>query len=597
MSTGKGSVTSVEADIDLTAVVTTVGAGIGAGAVGVAGAAVGAVAIATGGLVISIAALSATVVAGAAAVGATAFAAWKTSEMTYRLANHASKVLAENIDSSYRKVNERNRHLIEKEIRHREEQLALYTESVLKSEEKSKEVFEKFINNIDFSVFGFTKDDFLKSLTESTWKQKFQAVNDLAFLVYQVKKMNEIVEELNKSKTISHETLMKEREAMDQLIVAIVRNEKVDIATVTKQVQTRLDAVQQMLVEASAAAREDYVKRDLVQLRHMVEYRYLSPLLYLLNEDLKDFSTDQSQERRENKMKEEILQMLSSMNQLSMKINDLVLDDNTSLESMFKLVDQAFLYEKDSSLSLEMKLHSIKNAQKLLTEGIHQLEFENADLLKKKELFESLLLTNNVYRANLGYPVYQYTFDANQFETMKILIEKENEKMKEEIDALEKARYARDALVLTLLQMGYEYLEGTEKQANSYYKNEITTQVKALLHAGDGNVIEVVATSDGRLNYFLHGVEFPDYPLDKAVLKETADELCTKTIEIRERLKLLNVIPDEKTAFVIDSSEENLKVNELADYGPNPKEKLRQKRKDNNKKRTKKVEKKKVIGS
>jgi hypothetical protein len=494
-------------------------------------------------------------------------------------------------------VNERNRHLIEKEIRHREEQLALYTESVLKSEEKSKEVFEKFINNIDFSVFGFTKDDFLKSLTESTWKQKFQAVNDLAFLVYQVKKMNEIVEELNKSKTISHETLMKEREAMDQLIVAIVRNEKVDIATVTKQVQTRLDAVQQMLVEASAAAREDYVKRDLVQLRHMVEYRYLSPLLYLLNEDLKDFSTDQSQERRENKMKEEILQMLSSMNQLSMKINDLVLDDNTSLESMFKLVDQAFLYEKDSSLSLEMKLHSIKNAQKLLTEGIHQLEFENADLLKKKELFESLLLTNNVYRANLGYPVYQYTFDANQFETMKILIEKENEKMKEEIDALEKARYARDALVLTLLQMGYEYLEGTEKQANSYYKNEITTQVKALLHAGDGNVIEVVATSDGRLNYFLHGVEFPDYPLDKAVLKETADELCTKTIEIRERLKLLNVIPDEKTAFVIDSSEKNLKVNELADYGPNPKEKLRQKRKDNNKKRTKKVEKKKVIGS
>jgi hypothetical protein len=592
MSTGKGSytttsfvpsssidtaVTDIGASVGMAA--TSMGAGlIGASATVAAAGALGVV-LSTAGAAATFSFLAAGVVAGTTVIGATGFAAYKSAEITTRLAAEGTKILLENIDTSYRKINERNRQLIEQDIKQREEQLKAFTEAMLLDEAKTLAVLHRFLDNIDFSVLNISKEDFISSMTALSNENKMNAVKDLAYLVYQLKKMNEVLDLLYENKAIDAKAILEIQQEMEKLLASALTNPKLDMKPFSDQVQKQIERFHDTLLVAEKTAREEYVKRDLVKLRHLLEYRYVTPLLYLLKEELQSFAQDASLERKEYRIKQQILAFLTDMNKAAVNLNDLVLEDPTKLKEIHALIDTSFAMDQDVSQSLEAKFNIIQAKHKLLMEGVSQLEVSYAKLMQDKTIFEKLLMENNLYRSTLGYPTYQYAFDAEDFEMIKKTIEKENQMLKIEVEEIEIARYKRDALILALSELGYELVDTTSYETKKIYRNEVTSQMKALLHAGDGHVLEVISTTDGQLNYYLNAVDYGDGPLDVPAFLEKARLLCTQVNTINKKLSEYDVQVVEGTIFNLEPKEENIKFNNLEEYGKRTKDLLREKRK------------------
>ena len=515
------------------------------------------------------------VIAAAAAVGGgilvgSATLAYKTAELTARLTAVAVNAIASDLESSYSYINQRNKILIENEINIKENFLNIYRESIEKDEAKSNEIYLKIINSINFSTLPIDKQTILEKNNNLSWKKKFDYIDDVLYFSTQHQNVSNLIEKSYEIEGFDKDLLID----IENQISAIIENQNFLNQDILKEssnkLQQLLNKLTYKLDEFELTTRDEYVSKQLRKLKFLVQSKYVSPLIYLLNDELVAFSKDETILTSETKAQSLLVQSLSEINELGKSINDM--PTISGLEDIQNLITTAFEQYENKNLSNESRLILVNQRKKILNEKYLELESENYNLFKNKSNFETLLYKNNMLRANLGYKVNQFRFNAENHLMIANLMTEENEILNKELEAMLKAKEVQAKFREVLQEMGYEYLSSTSQ------KTAITRMEKSLYHAGKGNVIEIISTGEGKLYSYVHGVEILGMKTDLKELKNTSDVFCSKIDKIYEKLSDNGINYTQN--FRHEPETENLKTKDLDEYSNTTqlKAKLKQKK-------------------
>jgi hypothetical protein len=528
--------------------------GAGAGAIGLA---IGSAAVAAGGVVV----VGGAVIAAAAAVGGTillgsAAATYKTLELTARLSAVAVSAIASDLESSYSHINERNKLLIENEINIKENFLKIYRESIEKDENKSNDLYIKILDNINFAVLPIDKEAILEKNKNLSWKKKFDYLDGVLHFSYQHESLTNLIEKSYEIEGFDNALLT---EIENQLSV-IDENQNFlnqeSLHEATNQLKELFDNLTYKLDEFELSTRDEYVSKQLRKLKFLIQSKYVSPLLYLLNDELVNFSKDETILTSEMKAESHLIESLSEINELAKSINDL--PTNSEYDAIQDLITAAFKHYDNKNSSSVSRLNFVNQRKKILNESYLKLQSENHDLYAIKSNFETLLYKNNMLRANLGYKVNQYRFNVENHLMITNLITEENEILSKELEEMLKAKEVQAKFREVLEEMGYEYLSSTSQ------KTPITRMEKSLYHAGKGNVVEIISTGEGKLYSYVHGVEILGMNTNMNELKTTSEVFCSKVDEMYEKLKESGI--DYTQNFRYEPEIENLKTKDLQEY-------------------------------